>query len=81
LKKDFKSLPYRAVGNALEGLGFQEDLSTFDYLKEQSKIDSYLGWIRTGALKGIANLKTREAFQFLIEQIPVRDSSSLMVLL
>jgi len=63
-----KDLPYRGEGWALEALG-TFGMQHFEFLKSKADDNGFLGHVRGGALRGIGNLKSREAYLFLKERV------------
>lgn len=65
-------LPYRAKEFALENLGFQRCEDDKKLLMEVAGDDSqigYHGFVRAGALKGLAHQRSRDCFDYLLARV------------
>jgi len=63
-----KDLPYRAEGWALQTLG-RYGSKHFELLKNKADDGGYLGFVCSGALRGIGNLRSQEAYDFLKKKV------------
>ena len=87
LKKlhDERKFSYRTLGRLLEALGHQNQIEDLTYLMRFASdinLAGYHGLTRAGALKGIAEIRNIEAYEFLIHRLdygqemePVRPSA------